>query len=308
MTPPKITIIIPCKNTGHTIQKTFDSIRLQKYKNLECIVIDGLSTDNTLDIIKYNEDIITYFISEEDQSPPDATNKGIKMSSGEIIGFLYADDYLEEYALDDLSKALIKNPNYSIYSYGLSIEKLESKNVIFESSKKKNISLNLNNILFKHVLNHFFRRKIFLKYGDLKSQYFDNTIFFSNDREFMIRLALNGEKNYVIEKVLYRMTTHINSYTGNRQNIVKIRYEHIGIAEFYLNNKFLSAYKRKKLVDFKSHNLSLLLVFYIYKLDLKNIFFIFKKGYSNKKYYWLIDIMRCPVAEFLYRCSVKKWI
>ena len=97
----------------------------------------------------------------------------------------------------------------------------------------------------------------------MSTLYFDGTVFFSNDREFLIRLCLNNLKNYVIEKVLYKMTTHKESYTGSRKNIVKIREEHIGIADYYLEKNNFSKFKYKKLKDFKSHNLSLLIVYYI---------------------------------------------
>ncbi len=308
MNKPKITVIIPCKNAESTIQKTFDSLREQKYENLECIVMDSLSNDNTCKIIEKNTDIISKFISEQDRSGADACNKAISMSSGEIIGFLYADDYLSNTALNDISIAYQNNININIFSYGLSIEKLESKRIITQSFRKKNIQLNLNNILFKHVLNHFYNRKIFEKYGVYDPLYYDGTIFYSNDREFMIRLALNNEKNFVIEKVLYRMTTHENSHTGNRKNIKKIRYEHIGIADKYLSQANLSLYKKRKLIDFKSHNLSLLLVYYFYKMDLKNFLSILKQGYQLKKFYWILDIFICPLSEIIYRLSVKRWI
>lgn len=305
---PKITIIIPCKNSGKTLQRTLDSIRHQGYENLECIVMDSLSTDNTVEIIRNNKDIISFYVSEEDRSGAEACNKAINMCTGDIIGFLYSDDFLEANALSQISEAVSSNPEYLVYSYGLSIQNLISEKIIFESCNKKNIKLCLNNILFKHVLNHFYKKEIFDRYGTLKELYYDNSIFCSNDREFMIRLCLKGVKNFVINKVLYRMTTHKDSITGNRSNIVKIRYEHIGIADFYLKDSSLSTYKKNKLLAFKVHNLSLLFTYYCLKLDLKNVFIVFKKGYHLKKYIWYFDILICPLSEILYRCSVKKWI
>lgn len=304
---PKITVIIPCMNAETTIQKTFDSIRSQNYKNLECIVMDGNSTDDTMRIINKNLDIISKVVSEEDESGASACNKAIGMSSGDIIGFLYADDYYENNSLDYISRAVIENPNNDIYSYGLSIEDLSSEKVIFESYSKKNIKLCLNNILFKHVLNHFYRKEVFIKYGKLRPLYFDGTVFFSNDREFLIRLCLNNLKNYVIEKVLYKMTTHKESYTGSRKNIVKIREEHIGIADYYLEKNNFSKFKLKKLKDFKSHNLSLLIVYYIYKLDYKNLKYTLKIGFDLKGLFFILDIIRCPISEIIYRLSVKRW-
>jgi len=306
---PKITIIIPVKNAGKTLQKTFDSIKLQDYKNLELIVMDGLSTDNTMEVINNNMEIIDTVISEKDDSGAAACNKAIGLSTGDIINFLYGDDYFVDNALKRIAEVANEKNNFDMISYGLSIENLETGKILLESKNKKNISLNLNNILFKHVLNHFYRREVFEKYGYLTPLYYDNSVFYSNDREFLIRLALNNVKNYVIEDTLYKMTHHKDSYSGSRSGIVKIREEHIGIADHYLEKKHnLSNYKKKKLINFKAHNLSLLLVWYLYKTNFKKFVYIFKEGFILKRYYWFIDVIKCPISEIFYRMSVKKWM
>jgi len=304
---PKITVIIPCKDVEKTIQKTLDSLRIQDYQNLECILIDGNSCDKTMNIVEDNSDILNIIISEEDESAAEACNKGIKLSTGDIVGFLYADDYLENNALNEIANAVKKYPDNDIYSYGLSIEDLESKKIFFESFSKKNIELKLDNILFKHALNHFYRRNVFKEYGLLEKLYYDGTTFYANDKEHLIRLCLNNLKNYVIEKILYRMTFHADSRTGSRKNIVKIREEHIGIADHYIANYNLSIYKKKKLIDFKSHNLSLLFVYYVYKVDFQNIKKTFILGYKLKSVFWFVDIIKSPLSELIYRFSLKKW-
>ena len=73
-----------------------------------------------------NMDIVEKIISEDDISGAEACNKGIDYATGDIIGFLYADDYLVDNALHEISQAAAENPNYNIYSFGLSIEKLDS--------------------------------------------------------------------------------------------------------------------------------------------------------------------------------------
>ncbi len=304
---PKLTVIIPCKNAGKTIQKTFDSLRNQKYKNFECIVMDANSTDNTMDIVEKNRDIIHTAISEDDKGGPDAANKAIKFCSGDAIGFLYADDYLVENALEDIANAMVDFPKNDVYSYGLSIEDLNTQKKILESYSKKDISLCLNNVLFKHVLNHFYRKHVFDKVGPFKVSNFKGTIFFSNDREFLLRLCLNDMKNYVIEKVLYKMTTHKESFTGSRKNIVIIREEHIDFGNYFLKNYNLSVYKKNKLLLFVAHNLALLFVWYLITLKLKDAINIFIEGYSLRGFYWIIDIIVRPLSEIRYRMSVKYW-
>ena len=90
----KISIIIATYNAEKTLQRCFDSIRNQKNEKIELIVIDGNSNDNTLSIIESNADIVDYYVSESDKGIYDAWNKGVKVSTGEWIEFLGADDKL----------------------------------------------------------------------------------------------------------------------------------------------------------------------------------------------------------------------
>ncbi len=101
---PKISIITPCYNAVKYIEQTILSIINQDYDNLEYIIIDGGSTDGTVDIIKKYEDKITYWISEPDKGQSEAINKGIKVSTGDVFNWINADDYLEEGILKVIGK------------------------------------------------------------------------------------------------------------------------------------------------------------------------------------------------------------
>ena len=106
---PKISIITPSLNQGDFIEKTIKSVLSQDYPNIEYIIIDGKSTDNTPDILKkYEKDII--LISEKDKNQSNAINKGLKIASGEIIGYLNADDVYEPHALFRISNFFKENP------------------------------------------------------------------------------------------------------------------------------------------------------------------------------------------------------
>jgi len=89
-----ISIITVCYNSSKTIEQTFQSVQKQTYKNIEYIVVDGNSTDNTLDIIAKYNNIITKNISERDNGLYDAMNKGIALAKGDFIMFLNSDDVL----------------------------------------------------------------------------------------------------------------------------------------------------------------------------------------------------------------------
>ena len=101
---PLISIITVVLNNDTHLQKTLNSIFKQKYKNYELIVIDGGSTDGTLDIIKKNKKKINKWISEKDKGIYDAFNKGMKLANGDYIGFVNSDDIL----LPDALKILVK--------------------------------------------------------------------------------------------------------------------------------------------------------------------------------------------------------
>ena len=88
----KISIITVCLNAESTILETMNSVFLQDYNNIEYIIIDGGSTDNTLNIINNNSEKVSLILSEKDNGLYDAINKGITFANGDIIGILNADD------------------------------------------------------------------------------------------------------------------------------------------------------------------------------------------------------------------------
>ena len=98
-----ITIVTPCFNAAATLQATLDSVAAQGYPNVEHIVIDGGSTDGTLDILARTAGIC--YVSEPDSGRAEAANKGVRLGSGEIIGWLNADDTYEQGALQAVADA-----------------------------------------------------------------------------------------------------------------------------------------------------------------------------------------------------------
>ncbi|MDD6001602.1 MAG: glycosyltransferase family 2 protein [Bacteroidales bacterium] len=92
MTEQKISVITVCFNSLEMLKKTMQSVDSQTYTNYEYIVIDGNSTDGTLDFLKNYEGKLTKYVSESDQGIYDAMNKGVKMSSGDYVIFLNAGD------------------------------------------------------------------------------------------------------------------------------------------------------------------------------------------------------------------------
>jgi glycosyltransferase involved in cell wall biosynthesis len=108
VTLPRITIVTPCLNAADTLEECLASVRGQGYPDLEHLVVDGGSTDGTLELLQAAERI--RFISEPDEGRPDAANKGVQMASGDVIGFLNADDRYEPGALTAVGAAFAGDP------------------------------------------------------------------------------------------------------------------------------------------------------------------------------------------------------
>ncbi len=106
MNSPKISIVTPVYNGAKYLEKAIRSIIVQEYPNLEYIIIDGGSTDGSLEIIKKYENQLAYWVSEKDHGMYDALNKGFAQSTGEIMGWLNSDDMLHGGALSTLSEIL----------------------------------------------------------------------------------------------------------------------------------------------------------------------------------------------------------
>ncbi len=116
---PKISIVTPSFNQGDYIEKTIRSVLLQGYPNLEYIIIDGGSTDQTVDIIKKYEKWINFWVSEKDRGQSHAINKGLARTSGELLGWLNSDDYYLPGALFKLAKSYLEDTSVgAIYGQG----------------------------------------------------------------------------------------------------------------------------------------------------------------------------------------------
>jgi glycosyltransferase involved in cell wall biosynthesis len=104
---PTISVITPCLNAAGTIEETIESVRAQDYPRLEHLVVDGGSSDGTLDLL---ERLGVQYVSEPDEGRADAANKGVALTSGEIVGWLNADDRYEPGALRAVGAVFASDP------------------------------------------------------------------------------------------------------------------------------------------------------------------------------------------------------
>ncbi|MDA9639781.1 glycosyltransferase, partial [SAR116 cluster bacterium] len=112
---PKVTILTVVKNAEATISRTISAVRSQTYRNIEYIVIDGLSDDDTCTIIKQNQDCISYWNSQADSGPADATNLAISLATGKFIFWFCADDFVDPEFVEHGVDCLLKNGASFVY-------------------------------------------------------------------------------------------------------------------------------------------------------------------------------------------------
>lgn len=115
--PPKISLVTATFNQGHFIQETIQSVLSQNYLNLEYIIFDGQSQDNTVDIIRTYQDHLYYWASEPDKGAADAIEKGRLLASGELFNWLNSDDYLLPGTLLSLGTIANAYPMFDIYAF-----------------------------------------------------------------------------------------------------------------------------------------------------------------------------------------------
>ncbi len=106
---PAISIIIPSRNQGQFLEETIQSLLCQEYPGLECIIIDGASSDNSLEIIEKYKSSLAFHISEPDSGQSDALNRGFARARGEIFGWLNSDDTLQPGSLAEVAAAFTNN-------------------------------------------------------------------------------------------------------------------------------------------------------------------------------------------------------
>jgi glycosyltransferase involved in cell wall biosynthesis len=191
--PAKISIITPSYQQGEFIDATIQSVILQNYPDLEYILIDGGSTDNTLDIIRNHEQKITRWISEPDTGQADALNKGFHLATGEIIGWINSDDLLMPGALEKVAAFFATHPEISfVYGDALAIDR-EGNPLFFRRPGPFDIRwlIRTDDIPQSSV---FFRRELLASVG-----YLDDRLHYALDYDLLIRSALKQDPAYLPE-------------------------------------------------------------------------------------------------------------
>lgn len=152
MNNPFISIITICFNAADDLAKTAESVRKQTLKDYEYIVVDGGSKDNTLDVIKQNEDVITRWVSEPDKGIYDAMNKGIRMAEGEWLIMMNAGDI---FANNGVLSKVFENPipDDKTFLYGNTLHKMKNGQLIERHTSWEKGDINHQAVIYRRSLH-----------------------------------------------------------------------------------------------------------------------------------------------------------
>lgn len=198
---PLISIITVVFNGAATLEDTIRSVLQQTYDNIEYIIIDGMSRDNTLDIIRKYDQRVDYWLSERDEGIYDAMNKGVAIASGEVVGFLNADDfYADNSVLEQVANVFQNGAIEACYADLVYVSQDGHRVLRYWKSKAFTKGLFALGWCPAHP-TFYVRRAVVERYGN-----FDKSFKFAADAELLMRYLERGEiRTTYIPQVWVRM-------------------------------------------------------------------------------------------------------
>jgi len=246
----KISIITAVYNRVDTIERAIQSVKSQSHSDVEHIVIDGGSTDGTLELLRSILGTETILVSESDRGMYDAINKGLKLATGEVIGFLHSDDYFENnQILSDVLAEFRQKPVDAVYGDAAFFKRENPEKIVRRYSSAFFNPSRLGWGLMPAHTTLFLRREAYINIGDYKLEY-----VIAADFDFVCRaFALKHIRYSYLPRVLVRMQTGGLSTAGWKSTLILNKEVMHSCRENKINTnwlKLLSKYPLKMLEFF----------------------------------------------------------
>jgi hypothetical protein len=211
---PRISIVTPSYNQGQYLEETIRSVLLQGYPDLEYIIIDGGSTDESVEVIRKYEPWLSYWVSERDRGQPHAINKGLERTTGDIVAFLNSDDVYFKNALSMVVKAFRESGAAWVGGQCLEIDEMTGKNYVYgpelPDPPTKWFFRKTNKDYCFPQQPMFWTRQVQDTVGLIRDD-----LQYSFDFEYWLRFLFAGFRPYVIDQVLAVSRIHEASKTGS---------------------------------------------------------------------------------------------
>lgn len=296
MSDLKVTVITVCLNSEATIRQTIESVLQQSYKNIEYIVVDGQSTDKTLEIIREYISLFDgrmQYISEKDNGIYDAMNKGILRASGDVIGIINSDDWYEKDALEKVAKCF-EDANVEA-AYG----------EIWLIDQNGEREYHTSGSTFPPHPATFIKREVYQQYG-----LFDLNYRIASDRELLLRFIAEGICFRRIDEILANFR-RIGISNVNGLECAKETYEidikYLGKCSESMNRDAIEEkYEREKLLYVSQNQPQVIQSILEEKTKASDAVVIFGSGNCGKELLSILEACNVPVCFFTDNDS-SKW-
>jgi len=247
----KISVITAVYNAEHTVADAIESVLSQTYPDVELIVIDGASTDGTKAILESYRTQLTVFISEPDEGIYDALNKGISHATGDVVGFLHADDlFADDQVLSKIADAFANGEKDAIYGDLVYISKTDPKKVIRYWQSGEYSERNLKHGWMPPHPTFYVRRVVYERFGG-----FDTSFRIAADYDCMLRfLGVAKIKCTYIPEVLVKMRVGGASNRSLSNILLKSREDYLALKKNSVGGTWALIWKNmSKLPQFFRH-------------------------------------------------------
>jgi|GEM_PF-882281 len=219
---PKISIVTPSFNQGRFLEECITSVLEQDYPDFEYIIIDGGSTDNSLDIISAHQPYLAYFVSESDKGQSSAISKGFKKAKGELVAWLNSDDYYLPGAFKKVAEAYGRDPEASFYfGNGFRVDSMGMK----KSRYFEGETVHFNRDALLYCLNYILQPATFINASYLNKVHFlDEDLHYGMDTDLWLKLSKEKMPAFVPETLaVSREYEDTKTSTGSFQRAEELR-------------------------------------------------------------------------------------
>ncbi|HZJ14581.1 MAG TPA: glycosyltransferase family 2 protein, partial [Chthoniobacteraceae bacterium] len=273
----------PCLNGAPYVEAAIESVRRQTGTSFEHIVLDGGSTDGTMAILGRHPHLRV--LSEPDRGLYDASNKGLRLARGEIIGILNSDDFYVGEVFSAVAGAFSR-PEIVVVTGGAEVfaEEAGRRRRVRAIVGDGALRLDLGNLLAGVPLlnSRFFRRSFVELLGE-----FDLALRIAADREWLLRAALRQPVQMILPEIIYAYRQHEGSLTVHEsdRNVALYRREHVDLAETHLSRKDLSESDRRALTIFHTRESSAVASLAVFDGQFKQWVALARRGWRINRFW-----------------------